>query len=90
MKTIYRLFDSDGVLLYVGCSLYPLTRVTHHHHHKKWFRRIASVTFGHYTNHDLARRVECSAIENERPRYNKYIGIRVERDRDGKYVEQTL
>jgi hypothetical protein len=87
MKTVYRLYDDDGVLLYVGCSLHALTRITHRHH-KKWFRHIASMTCEHFTNHDQARRVECAAIASEHPRYNKYVGVRMQRRRDGKYVEQ--
>jgi hypothetical protein len=87
MKTIYRLFDDDGVLLYVGCSMHALTRITQHHH-KKWFRHIASMTFEHFTNHDLARRVECAAIKNERPLFNKYVGTRMERGPDGKWAGQ--
>jgi excinuclease UvrABC nuclease subunit len=87
LKTVYRLYDDDGHLLYVGCSLNALTRITKHHH-KRWFRRIASVTCEHFTNPDQARRVECAAIANEHPRYNKYIGVRMVRGRGGKWVEQ--
>jgi hypothetical protein len=89
MKTVYKLYDDDGVCLYVACSLHALSRIAQHHR-KHWFRKVVSMTCEHFTDHDLARRVECAAIKRERPKHNTYMGVRVVRGRDGKYTEQRV
>jgi hypothetical protein len=44
MKTsLYRHFDADGVLLYVGVSLWAVSRLTQHRHGSRWFHKIANV-----------------------------------------------
>lgn len=70
MKTaLYRHWDIDGVLLYVGISLSAVARLVQH---KKshWSGRIASVTIQQYPDRPSAERAERSAIRSEKPLYN--------------------
>jgi hypothetical protein len=76
MRTVYRIYDYAGVLLYVGTSVHALLRITEHQS-RTWFRKVANVTFEHYSNDEQARRVERTAIRNEHPLHNKRSGSRV-------------
>lgn len=82
--TLYRLFDEDGVLLYVGCSTRPFARFVQHASHGRttnWWHEVASVTFEHFDARRPALAAEKVAIEQEAPRYNVYGAGRVSRDR---------
>lgn len=68
--TVYRLFDGDGKLLYVGCTIHPTNRLPQHRG-KPWFTRVASCTFEHFDSHEDAQRAEKHAIDTESPRFNK-------------------
>ena len=37
---VYRLFDSGGDLLYIGCSVNPRRRIAHHRARRTWGRRV--------------------------------------------------
>lgn len=67
--TLYRLFDSDGQLLYVGCSTYPTLRISAHAG-REWWSGVARATFEHYDSHDEALEAERRAIATEDPKHN--------------------
>ena len=70
--TLYRLYNQDGVLLYVGASKYVRSRVASHVKHKQWGRDVdesRTVVEGFETGKD-ASRAELSAIRDEVPIYN--------------------
>lgn len=67
---VYRLFDHDGNLLYVGCSYAPAKRCKAHAQEKPWWPEVASRTDEWFAQLAEARSAERSAIETERPRYN--------------------
>jgi predicted GIY-YIG superfamily endonuclease len=67
---VYRMYDEDGRLLYVGISKTLATRLTQHHRDKPWAHEIASVTGKRYTSRDAARAAEIQAIGTEGPAYN--------------------
>lgn len=67
---VYRMYDEDGRLLYVGISKTLATRLTQHHRDKPWADEIASVTGKRYATRDAARAAEIDAIHKENPRYN--------------------
>lgn len=66
---VYRLFDADDCLLYIGCSSNVRDRLRCHSA-KEWGSEIASVTVQGPWSRDGARFVESIAIWNEAPRHN--------------------
>lgn len=66
---VYRLFDSEGQLLYVGCSDQPWRRVSGHSH-RSWGDRIATVTREAYASRLDALDAEAAAILAEQPAFN--------------------
>ncbi|UIW13460.1 G-I-Y Y-I-G endonuclease [Arthrobacter phage Amyev] len=71
---VYRLFDADGALLYVGktysVSARLFTGETAHSKTKKWFSRVASVRVAAYKSDADALEAEAWAIQREAPRFN--------------------
>lgn len=67
---VYRMYDEDSQLLYVGISKTLATRLTQHHRDKPWSHEIASVVGKRYSSRDAARAAEIEAIRTENPRYN--------------------
>lgn len=69
-NVLYRHFDADGVLLYVGVSVKVLTRVNQHRG-SDWFKRIAKITLEHHESRKSALDAERLAISNEGPLFNR-------------------
>lgn len=67
---LYRHFDEDGELLYVGISLNTIARLSQHQRHSEWFGLIARVEIQWFDNRQLAESAERQAILVERPRFN--------------------
>jgi hypothetical protein len=67
---VYRMFDTDGCLLYVGISLSVAHRMSRHRREKQWWSDIAKIELTHYLDHDSARAAERDAIQDEAPLYN--------------------
>ncbi|MGA0615617.1 integrase arm-type DNA-binding domain-containing protein [Paracoccus sp. KR1-242] len=67
--TVYRYYDAEDRLLYVGCSARPFHRVTNHKD-KPWMNDVARATFERFPNFWLARQSEAEAIRSEAPLYN--------------------
>lgn len=71
MKTsLYRHYDKDGALLYVGVSLSTLQRLGQHAEHSHWFSSIERITIEHFQSRESALEAERQAIQNETPFYN--------------------
>ena len=68
--TLYRLFNAEGDLLYVGITSEGLTRLNQHQREKHWFYEVAEAKLEHFTSRDVALRAEARAISREHPRYN--------------------
>ena len=67
---LYRHFDKDGTLLYVGVTASPLIRQSDHCGTSKWGREIATITVEHFDNRRAALAAEWTAIQAEKPRHN--------------------
>jgi hypothetical protein len=67
---LYRHFDADGTLLYVGISLSTIHRLSEHAQCSHWFWRIARVEITPYATRDAAAKAELIAIQHEHPLYN--------------------
>lgn len=67
---LYRHFDRDGTLLYVGISLHAIYRLGQHQE-SDWSRHIARVDIQTYTSRAAALEAERRAIRIEQPIFNK-------------------
>ena len=68
---LYRHFDSNGSLLYVGISLQSTSRLIGHKTSSVWFAKITTITVEQFTSRQEALLAEKSAILKEKPLYNK-------------------
>ena len=68
--TLYRYFDNEGRLLYVGITGDNTKRQSQHRRNSFWFGEIASATFEHYESRQEACACEIRAIQEEHPLYN--------------------
>src|SRR5262252_1137510 len=65
--TLYRHFDVDGHLLYVGVSADASSRSRQHEHGAKWHREIATISLEHFPSRVTALEAERLAIKHEKP-----------------------
>lgn len=80
---LYRLFDKEDRLLYVGISKKVFNRINEHMKEKSWACEIAREEVQRFPNRGEASHAEIEAIKNEKPLYNIQ-----HQDRSNKY--QTM
>jgi predicted GIY-YIG superfamily endonuclease len=68
---LYRFFDDEGNLLYVGISNSWTQRFHQHERSAAWFQFVASATFEKYPDRESVERAELIAIQTENPIHNK-------------------
>lgn len=67
---LYRHFNTDGTLLYVGITNHIETRTKQHKRSSSWFSEVASTTVEDLPSRDHALALERVAIEHESPLHN--------------------
>lgn len=67
---VYRYFDDEDVLLYVGESADPSRRAQDHANAQQWWPEVARVEVATFLNASAAKAEEARAIRDERPVYN--------------------
>ena len=67
---VYRFYDDDGTLLYVGISRNPLKRWQAHRRTKPWWPDVARSVIDVYQSEAVALRIERERIRCERPLWN--------------------
>jgi len=67
---LYRHFDAEGALLYVGVSLNAVVRLAQHKKQSHWFDSIAKITIESFATRDEALEAETKAIQEEKPKHN--------------------
>lgn len=67
----YRLFDADDVVIYVGITKSPASRMDSHSREDSWWPEVARKTMCWYPTRVAARIAETAAIEAHEPKYNK-------------------
>lgn len=67
---LYRHWDQEGKLLYVGVSLSPTYRLSQHKDASPWFGRIANITVEWFETRLVALEAERLAIKAEAPEFN--------------------
>jgi len=70
MVSLYRHYDYNSKLLYVGISLNALNRLNQHENNSEWYYQISRVEIEHYATLADALKAEKAAITNELPIYN--------------------
>lgn len=68
--SLYRFFDADDRLLYVGITTSGSARLAQHSRDKEWFSTVSRATFEHFATREDALAAEKAAIKAERPAYN--------------------
>lgn len=68
---LYRHFDDEGLLLYVGVSINPAARLSCHKYTSLWYPRIATITIERFQTKQSALNAEFNAMLFERPKFNK-------------------
>jgi hypothetical protein len=68
--TVYRLFDADGRLLYVGCTGNLSQRLHHHRLYRPWWSEVSLTMVEHFDTKAEALATEREAIDSEGARYN--------------------
>lgn len=73
--TLYRFFDSEGLLLYVGISDSPLARFAQHSADKAWWTDVHEIKLWHFAKRDDAQEAERALISFAAPPHNvNHIG----------------
>jgi hypothetical protein len=67
---LYRHFDSEGCLLYVGISLNAIARLANHRLTSHWFETVARVEIERFRSRQAALAAERKAIRTEKPLHN--------------------
>jgi predicted GIY-YIG superfamily endonuclease len=67
---LYRFFDADGVLLYVGITMNPGARWDCHSKGSRWWSRMATMTAVEYPDRYSALAAEREAVKTEHPLFN--------------------
>lgn len=70
-ETLYRFFDKNKRLLYVGISNNFISRLNQHYKNADWFSEISFATFEHYASRADVEAAELKAIVSESPIHNK-------------------
>jgi predicted GIY-YIG superfamily endonuclease len=68
--SVYRLFDTDDRLLYVGCSDDVHMRLNAHRCTQDWFPAVTRTTVEKFPTREEALAAELTAIRTENPIHN--------------------
>ena len=78
---LYRIFNADGDLLYIGISFDALTRLAQHRG-KSWFPEHPKVVVQTFDTEAEAKAAERTAIKTEHPKHNIVHAIAADRRRE--------
>jgi predicted GIY-YIG superfamily endonuclease len=70
MRSLYRMFDDEGRLLYVGQTSGLPRRLDQHRSGRPWWGEVATVTVEHFDRANDVFKAEQQAINTEAPLYN--------------------
>jgi predicted GIY-YIG superfamily endonuclease len=71
MEVLYRFFDSEDKLLYVGISSNWQQRLKQHYKDSEFYWETVNITLEHYDRREDVEAAEIKAIQTEGPKYNK-------------------
>jgi hypothetical protein len=88
MTDLYRFYDADDRLLYVGISLHAAQRASEHRRDKPWWPDVARMNVEHLDgDRKTAEAAERRAIVNERPLHNVTWNVATTNDSSGTPIE---
>jgi predicted GIY-YIG superfamily endonuclease len=67
---LYRAYDAQGVLLYIGITMNPGNRFAQHSEDKPWWADVAEIRVEHFGSRKRVLAAERAAIQAERPCFN--------------------
>lgn len=70
MTVLYRFYDGEMRLLYVGITIDPLLRWGKHRR-ARWWKNVRHITLEHHATRKAAKAAETRAIRDERPLFNR-------------------
>lgn len=70
LHILYRLFNADGDLLYIGITTNPGVRFAEHRLTKSWWGDVATTTLEHFPSRAELEQAEAQAIAREAPKRN--------------------
>ena len=68
--SVYKYFDKNGVLLYVGITGRGASRNSEHNKSKEWWQYVTRQEVVHYTTRRAALNIERQLIQQHRPPFN--------------------
>lgn len=80
MQDLYRFYNENGTLLYIGVSLSALQRTMQHRTTKDWWDEVRRMEVEKFSTRGDALDAEAQAIRTERPLYNIQHSTRPRRD----------
>lgn len=75
---VYRYYDKEGVLLYVGCTSDLHVRDAAHRRDKEWYPLVARLETERFSNRFAGVTAEKAYIERFRPQHNRTLNLRAE------------
>lgn len=78
-RAVYRIYDADDSLLYVGMSIQPRQRI-HDHSAKEWFSSADKVKIYWHKTKESALNAEAISIITSKPKFNKAYSLNRVRD----------
>lgn len=73
---LYRFFDANSDLLYVGITMNLAERWRAHRTDKAWIQDVATITIKHYSSREELMEAEQRAIKAEHPKWNKQHNLK--------------
>jgi DNA-binding XRE family transcriptional regulator/predicted GIY-YIG superfamily endonuclease len=74
--TVYRLYDAERNLLYVGCTKDLAVRLKIHARNSEWWPEVAETESNTYPSAESAAKAETAQIKALKPRHNSASGKR--------------
>jgi len=88
--SLYRQYDADGELLYVGISRSVSRRTLDHLNYACWASDIATIKVEHFKTKYEALEAEAAAVECENPKHNKIYWPGAAEDKQAKAEVRAL
>lgn len=70
LHVLYRFYDKDAALLYVGITNSPWSRFRAHQRGKTWFKHVVRADMEHFPTREILMAAEAEAIRAEGPIFN--------------------
>ena len=69
-KCLYRMYDANGELLYIGISIKVMSRLDGHWSSKDWIGQVETITIERHATAEELENAEREAIKAEKPKHN--------------------